>query len=39
MIEQEELGSSQHKEGGLNPLTTVDSEKISEVASWDLFIR
>ncbi|XP_051213624.1 uncharacterized protein [Lolium perenne] len=30
MIEQEELGSSQHKEGGLNPLTTVDSEKISE---------
>ncbi|EMS51059.1 ATP-dependent DNA helicase recQ [Triticum urartu] len=30
MIGQEEQGSSQNKEGGLNPLTTAESEKISE---------
>lgn len=30
MIELEEHGSSQDKERGLNPLTTVESEKISE---------
>uniref|UniRef100_A0ACD5Y541 Uncharacterized protein n=2 Tax=Avena sativa TaxID=4498 RepID=A0ACD5Y541_AVESA len=30
MIELEDHGSSQHKEGDVNPLTTVESEKISE---------
>ncbi|OEL23807.1 Werner syndrome ATP-dependent helicase-like protein [Dichanthelium oligosanthes] len=30
MIDLEEHGSSQHKEGGLNPAPTLDSEKFSE---------
>lgn len=30
MIEQEEHGSSEHKEGALNPVATVESEKSSE---------
>jgi len=34
MIELEEHGSSHHKEGGgLNPVPTLESEKISEVGS------
>jgi hypothetical protein len=33
MIELEEHGSSHHKEGGLNLVPTLESEKFSEVGS------